>query len=117
GMLSGAEAHHMLDASPIVPTTVKNDDFARSGKMSHVALDVHFRFLALCWRGQGHYPKDARADPIDDALNGASFACGVAALKHDDYPQTFMHHPALQFHEFDLQLFQLILKLLPFHLT
>ncbi len=46
-LLVCSEAHHMLDASPIVPTTIENDDFARSRKMSHIALDVHLRFLAL----------------------------------------------------------------------
>src|SRR6266536_3572945 len=50
-LLVGAEAHHMLDARPIIPTAVENDDFACCGKMSHIALEVHLRFLALCWLG------------------------------------------------------------------
>src|SRR6266496_1962822 len=63
-LLVGAEAHHMLDARPIIPTAVEDDDFACCGKMSHIALEVHLRFLALCWLGERHHPKDAGADPV-----------------------------------------------------
>src|SRR5215471_2717938 len=48
-LLVGAETHHVLDASPIVPTSVENDDFARRWKMRHIALEVHLRFLTLGW--------------------------------------------------------------------
>src|SRR5256885_11203598 len=93
-LLVGAEAHHMLDARPIIPTAVENDDFACCGKMSHVALDVHLRFLAVCRCGQSHYAEDTETDPVNDALDGTSFACCITSLKDDDHPQSFLHHPA-----------------------
>src|SRR5947209_4255128 len=94
-LLVGAEAHYMFDASAVVPTAVKNDDFARCGKMSHIALDVHFRFLAFRRCRQSYHPEDARADPVNDALDGASFARCVTPLEDDDHPQPFVNHPAL----------------------
>ena len=50
-LLRGAEAHHVLDARAVVPTAVKDDDFARGGKMCEVALDVHLGFFAVRRRG------------------------------------------------------------------
>src|SRR6266571_3684658 len=109
--------NEMLDASAVVPTAVENDDFACCRKTLHIALNVHFRFLAFRRSGQSHDPEDARADPVDDTFDGASFACGVTALEDDDHPQSLMHHPALQLYEFDLQFLQFAFELLAFHLT
>ena len=83
--LAGAEAHHMLDASPVVPTAVENDDFTRRRKVGDIALGVQLGFLAFGRLGQGYMLEDARTDPFPDALDGASFARGVTSLKHDNH--------------------------------
>ena len=42
-LLLGAEAHHALDAGAVVPTAVKDHDFAGGREVRHVALQVHLR--------------------------------------------------------------------------
>jgi hypothetical protein len=52
GLALGAEPHHPLNAGPIVPAAVKDDDLARRWQMRNVALGVHLRFFALGGRRQ-----------------------------------------------------------------
>src|SRR3954453_17489159 len=42
-----AEAHHIFHARAVVPTSVKNHDFAGSGKVLHVTLKIHLSLLTI----------------------------------------------------------------------
>ena len=40
-LLVGAEAHDPLDAGPVVPAAIEDDDLARGREVRDVPLDVH----------------------------------------------------------------------------
>ena len=82
-----AEPHHVLDAGAVVPAAVEDDDFAGGREVLHVALDVELRLFAVGRGRQRHQPKNARADPLRDRLDGPALARRVAPFEHDDHPQ------------------------------
>ena len=82
--------------------------------MLHVALDVHLRLLPVRGCGQGHNPKNARADALGDGADGAALARAVAALKHDDDPQAFIFDPFLELTQLRLQPDQFLLVFFAF---
>ena len=43
----GAEPHDVFDTGPVVPATVKDDDFPGRREVLEISLDVHLRFLAV----------------------------------------------------------------------
>ena len=79
--------------------------------MLHVALHVHLRLLAVGRRRQGDNPKDPRADPLGDRLDGAAFAGGVAAFEDNDDAQALVLHPILELTELYLELAELLFNL------
>src|SRR5690242_10917466 len=94
-LLLRAEAHHVLDACTVIPAAVENDHFPCRWETRHIALNVHFGFLAFRRCGQRHHSKDARADPFGNALDGASLTSRITPLKDDDHPRSLVLHPAL----------------------
>src|SRR5205823_3206626 len=46
-LLLGAEPHDALDAGPVVPAAIEDDDLTRGREVPDVALHVHLRLLAL----------------------------------------------------------------------
>src|SRR5262245_1124145 len=45
-----AETHDPLDASPVVPAAVEQDDFSAGGQMRHISLEIPLRAFALARR-------------------------------------------------------------------
>jgi hypothetical protein len=45
--LAGAEAHHLLDSSAVVPRAIKEHDLPGSWKMGDVAMEVPLTTLCL----------------------------------------------------------------------
>src|SRR4051812_48063902 len=62
GLLRRAEPHHTLDARPVVPAPVEDDDLAGRREMLDVALDVHLRLLALGRGSQRDHLEDTGTD-------------------------------------------------------
>ena len=82
-LLVGAEAHHPLDAGPVVPAAVEDHDLPAGREVRQVALHVHLGLLALGRRREGDHAEHPRADPLGDALDDPALAGGVAALEDD----------------------------------
>jgi hypothetical protein len=111
-LLHRAELHDPLDAGAVVPAAIEDHDFARGGQVSHIALNIHLRLLALGRRGQRDDAIDARADPLRDRLDDAALAGAVSAFEHDNDFQSLGDDPELQLDQFAVQLGELALVVL-----
>ncbi len=80
--------------------------------MLDVALEEPLRAFALAGRGHGDDAARARVQVVDDALDRAVLAGGVAALEQHHQPPPAGDDPLLQVHELGLQAQQLLLVLL-----
>src|SRR6266567_740641 len=116
GFLRRAEAHHRLDAGPVVPAAVEDHDLAGGREVLDVPLDVHLRLFPLGGGGQGHDPEYARADPLGDPLDRASLPGGVPALEHDADLRSRVLHPLLHGDQLTVQDPHLAFVLLALHL-
>src|SRR5262249_12276934 len=111
-LVLGAEAHHALDASSVVPTPVEQHDLARRRQVVDVALEVPLALLPLGWRAEGNHPAEARVQRLGDAFDGATLAGRIATLEdHDDLPLLDADE-LLELHELHLQPAQLLLEVL-----
>ena len=115
-LVVAAEAHDPLDACPVVPGPIEQDDLAGGGEMGDVALDVQLAFLPIGGRGQCYVLEHAGAAALHDATDDAALAGGVPPLEHDDHPRAFGHRPRLQPRQLDLQLREFFLEVLAAHL-
>src|SRR6516165_11658539 len=106
------KAHHSLDAGSIVPATIENDDFSRSGKVGNIALHVHLRLLSLGRGRQRNNSKNARTYPLSDRLDNPTLARAVAPLEQHTNLQTLVHHPQLKLDQFRMQLREFALVVL-----
>ena len=102
-LMRRAEAHHLLDAGPVVPGPVEHHDLPSGGQMLDVALEVPLRALPVRRLVQRHDARTARVEVLGEALDGAALAGGVAALEHQDDALPCLLDPALELEEFDLQ--------------
>ena len=98
-----AKSHHPLDPGTVVPGAVENDDLARGGQMRDVALKIPLRLFAFGRGRQRHDMTDPGVERLGDALDRASFACGVAALEDDRDTVARCLDPFLQLDQFDLK--------------
>src|SRR6516162_5066689 len=113
----GAKTHDIFDAGPVIPATVKNDDFARCREVPDVTLHEHLGLLAIRRGGQSDDAKHPRARPFGKSLDRPALACGVASFEQDDDPLTRLLDPFLQPAKFYLKLLQLLLVNLSLHLA
>jgi hypothetical protein len=65
-----------------------------------VSLEVPLRLLSLSGRAQGHHSTDAGVEALDDALDDAALAGGIASLEDDHdleapLPDEFLHQHQL----------------------
>lgn len=102
-MRFGAEPHYVLHTCAVVPATVTNDDFARSGEMCHVPLYVHLGLFAIVWRRQGDDSEYARTHTLCNCADGTSFTSSVAALEYHHDAEAFVFDPVLQLAELSLE--------------
>src|ERR1700722_4292371 len=110
-LLLGAKAHHIFHSRSVVPTPIKDHDFARRREMSYVTLKVHLRLFAVGRRGQGSNAEYARADTLSNGLNRSTFAGSIASFEHDYHAQALVFHPFLQSTKLSLELAQFCLVL------
>ncbi len=102
-ILVRAKAHDPFNAGPVVPAAIQQDDFTRSRQVSNVALEIPLCPLALGRCRQGDDAANATAEMLRDALYDATFTGRVAAFEDNDDFETFVLHPGLQLHQFQLQ--------------
>ena len=100
----GAEAHHVFNSGPVIPTPVEDDDFAARGKSFNVALRVDLRPLPFRGRWERYDAKDTRADALHDPFDDATFAGSIPSFKKDDYARVGRLYPLLKRDQFNLQL-------------
>src|SRR6476660_3249998 len=91
-----AEAQHVLDARPVIPAAVEDDNFARGRGMPKVALHVALCLLSVGRRWYCDYAEHSVADAIRDRLNHAALAGGVASFEDHNHPFTMFLNPLLQ---------------------
>src|SRR5262245_57441386 len=113
--LLGAEAHHVLDAGPVVPAAVEDHDLARRREVGDVALHVQLRLLAVGRRRQRHHAEHAGADPLGDGFDRATLPGRVAPFENHDHPQPLLLDPVLQRAQLYLQLAQCLFVFLARH--
>jgi hypothetical protein len=97
------EAHHPLDACPVVPGPVEHDDLAGRRQVRDVALQVPLGLLALGRLVQGHHVRAARVQVLGEPLDRAALARRVTALEQDDQPALLRPDRTLQLQHLDLQ--------------
>src|SRR6266700_52979 len=90
-----AESHDMLDAGPVVPAAIEQDDFATRGKMGHISLEVPLCFFPLGGCAQSDHTAYARVEALGNPLDGAALAGSVSAFKDTDHFQCLMPYPLL----------------------
>jgi hypothetical protein len=59
------------------------DDFTRSRKMGHIALEIPFGLFSIAGRSQCHNTTAPWIQGFGDALDRASFACGITPFKQN----------------------------------
>src|SRR5579871_6628123 len=64
-----AKSHHVLHASPVVPTSIKKYDLARRRQMGYISLKVPLRLFTLRGRRQSDHAANTRIERIGDPLN------------------------------------------------
>src|SRR6266403_5246227 len=114
--LLGTKSHDVFDPSAVVPAAVEDHDLARRRELLHVALHEHLRFFAIRWSRKRDDAKDTRAYPLGNGFDGSALTGSIASLEHDDDPQSPGLHPVLQVTKLHLELAQLRLVDLAFHL-
>src|SRR6185437_13282017 len=71
-LLLGAEAHDVLDAGPVVPAPVEQDDLAGGGQVLRVALEVPLGALPFGRGGQRGDPGGAGVEVLGHPLDRAA---------------------------------------------
>ena len=95
-LLLRAEAHDVLDAGTVIPAPVEDHDFACRWEVLDVSLEEDLGLFAVGRRRQCDHFEDARAQPLGQRADRASFAGAVAALEHDDDAQALLLDPVLK---------------------
>ncbi len=113
GLLVRAEFHHSLDASAVVPTAIKDDDFTGRREMRDVSLDVHLAPLALGRSGQRDHSEDPWAHAFGEGLDRATFSSTIPALEHDADLESLSNDPLLHGDQLDMESLKFLLVLLP----
>jgi hypothetical protein len=101
--LLGAELHDPLDARPVVPGPVEQDQLAGRRQVRDVALEVPLGLLAFGRGRQGGDAGEAGVQVLGDPLDRAALAGRVAALEDDDDPGAGGAQPLLHLHQLPLQ--------------
>ena len=110
-LLLGAKAHHPLDARPVVPRAVEQDDLPSGGQVRDVALEVPLGLLALGRRRERHNAADARVRPLGDPLDHPPRG-GIPPFEDHDHLQALGLDVLLHDHELALKAPQLLVELL-----
>jgi hypothetical protein len=102
-LVGRAESHDPLDARPVVPGAIEQDDFAGSRQLRDVALEVPLSALDFARLLEGDDAGAAGVQMLHEALDRAALTCGIAPLEQDDDPGARVLDPRLQFQQLDLQ--------------
>ena len=108
-LLRGGKAHHALDASTVVPRTVKDDDLACCRQLLHIALEVPLTRLAVRRLRQRLHTALTRVEVLGDALNCGALARSVTPLHNDHNTLAVFDDPLLHRNQLSLEAQQLLL--------
>lgn len=114
-LLGRAKAHHGFDARSVVPGAVEGNEFARSRKMLHIALEIPLAALSFGGLGQCYGAGRARVHILMQHEYGAALARGITAFEQGNDALSRFLHPGLRLHQLDLKRLQLRLVFLLFH--
>src|SRR3546814_1494630 len=64
-----AKAHHFFNAGSVVPTAIKENNFAASRQMRYVALEVPLSSFAFAGGWQCRHTTDPWVQPLSDAFD------------------------------------------------
>ena len=76
-----AKFHDSFDASPVVPTAVKEHDFAGRGEVRYISLKVPLSTFTFARGREGNHLANARVEPLCDPLDHFALAGGVTAFE------------------------------------
>lgn len=94
---------------------MKQHELARRRQVRHVALEVPASAVAVGRPAERDDARLARAQVLDDALDGAVLSGGVAPLEQHEDLVAAADEMALQLRQLDLQAPEVVLVALLFH--
>ena len=106
-------AHDLLDAGPVVPGAVEQDDLALGGEMLHIPLEVPLPELTGGRHVERNDPGRSWVQVLGEPLDRAALAGGVASFEDDDVAHSDVLTPVLQLQQLDLQSVLLLLVGVP----
>ena len=87
-LFRSAVPHDALDATAVVPGTIKEPDFTGGGEMLYIPLEIPLRGLTLRRSGKSHDARNTWVEVFGDSLDRATLTRSIAALKQYDNPST-----------------------------
>src|SRR3984957_15858559 len=108
-LLRSAEMHGRLDAGAVVPAAVEQHDLLRRWQVAHITLEIPLGVFPVTGLARRNHPRLARAQVLDDALDGAVLASAVASLEDYQDLQLVGDDVVVQLDQLDLQPSQLAL--------
>ena len=102
----GAETHDRLDTGAVVPATIEQDQFAGTGQMARVALEVPLAALVFIGFRQRHGPDVAIVQRRLDGLDHTALAGGIAPLEDHGHALVVGNDPVLQLDQLGVQPFE-----------
>src|SRR6516162_4616504 len=103
-----AEAHDVLNAGAVVPTSVEQNDLTSRGQFRHIPLEIPLPALPLGRSGEGDDAADAGIERICNALDHPTLARCIPPREDDAHLETVVPHILLQFNQFDLEVYEFL---------
>ena len=114
-LLVRAEAHHTLDAGPVVPRAIEQHDLAARRQVLHVTLEVPLAALLVRRLLQRDDARATRVEMLREALDRTTLARRITTLEQDHDALARLLRPRLQLQQLDLQAVLLLLVALARH--
>jgi hypothetical protein len=80
----GAKSHHPLDAGPVIPTPVEQDDLSTGRKVRNVPLKIPLGAFALVRDRKCNNTANPRVHALRDPLDHPALASGVTFKDHQE---------------------------------
>ena len=104
-----AELHHSFHARPIVPASIKENQFLRGGQMRHIALKVPGGVVPVSRSAKSDNAGFPRAEVFDDPLDRSVFSGRITSFEDDQHFVAMLYNVFLNFDELDLEVAQRLL--------
>ena len=97
-----AKPHDPLNPCAVVPTSVKQYDFACCRQVRYVSLKVPLCAFSVVRCRKRCYPANTWIKSLGNALDNAPFSCGIASFKKNHHFLLAGYNPVLEFDKFAL---------------